>query len=480
MIARFLLLFILLSLTTSCSKIKNFVSELTAGQVIEKSALLSQAPKTVNIEKNESKELDISSVFTFESGDRYEVQSLGQTINGEIISLDQSFKVLYRPFYNFVGSDNWSFILLDRKTGKEVHLKIPFEVTGGPSGPVGVDDRYSTSSTVSMDVLENDFGGVGKLNVSSTLRSPNHGTLSLDDNTFTYKTNGDFQGIDSFRYQLRDSEGVTSEATVRIIVSPGGKAYPLIDSNIKALPLRVIFIRNSEQLLSEAPEADGQKVVEILNAAMMYDDKSYNEFKLIQVEQVQDDQLSSMSIDDYATLTQRYGVNDALTVAFVDNIADSILGLSYVGCLVTGCPYSSPAGGQARAVIVTEYSRLKKSNGNYIDNELGSTFVHEFGHSMGLEHVMDTKGYSTGDSIGGLITFRECDLDTSYYQHRKSLGGSGYHEDPITGKWRYRFHVMYPYSSSARKDGFFKDAYGPALSRIMKCYNQRSANGLGL
>jgi hypothetical protein len=453
--------------------------QLTTGSLKSKSALIGQNPEAVLINLNESRELDLLKVFAFESPGRYEIVDYGQTVNGEIQKLDDQYRVLYRPFYNFSGEDVWSFKVYDFEGKQNIFLKLNFKIQGESGGPIAVDDRYSTSSEVEMSVMDNDiFDEEVPTYVSKLVTSPKHGEVKLSENIFYYKVKEGYRGKDFFRYELRDEQDRVTQATVRVIISPDGKQYPEVNQEVKELPVRVIFIGGSEEPLTDSVEADAQKVLEIMNQTLMYEEQASNKYYLSQSLHVTDNQLTSMSMDDYATLTQRYGVSGSLTVAFVKNINDSILGLSYVGCTTTGCPYTSPAGGQANSLTVTEYSRLKKSNGEYITNFQGATFVHELGHHMGLEHVLDLDFNSSNDSEGGYISYRLCDLDVSYYQHRISINYPGVVEDPTKGKWPVMGHTMYPYYSSSRKGGFFSEAYGPVLSQIFKCYNQRSAGGL--
>ena len=64
----------------------------------------------------------------------------------------------------------------------------------------------------------NSFTGAIEL-VSNT--QPANGTLVRNtDNTFTYTPNAGFDGVDSFTYTVRNADGATDTATVRITVTP--------------------------------------------------------------------------------------------------------------------------------------------------------------------------------------------------------------------------------------------------------------------
>ncbi len=90
-----------------------------------------------------------------------------------------------------------------------------------------VDDPYSTAEDMPLNVpvpgvMTNDSapdGGESVVLVSDV----SHGTLSLNPNgSFTYIPDPQFNGTDSFDYELSDGDGDTDEATVTIEVAAGG------------------------------------------------------------------------------------------------------------------------------------------------------------------------------------------------------------------------------------------------------------------
>ncbi|MFH0708707.1 MAG: putative Ig domain-containing protein [Pseudomonadota bacterium] len=75
------------------------------------------------------------------------------------------------------------------------------------------------NSTVSGNVLTNDTGP--SISVT-TWNNPSHGTLSAKNNAtgaFTYTPTSGYSGLDSFTYEITDSGGHTSTATVNITVT---------------------------------------------------------------------------------------------------------------------------------------------------------------------------------------------------------------------------------------------------------------------
>lgn len=97
---------------------------------------------------------------------------------------------------------------------------------------MAVDDTATTAEDipVTIDVLANDTG-LGDVPITVSLSSaPAEGTASVNpDNTITYTPNADFNGTDSFSYQVKDNDGETSTGLVTISVTPVNDAPVAVD-----------------------------------------------------------------------------------------------------------------------------------------------------------------------------------------------------------------------------------------------------------
>jgi len=94
----------------------------------------------------------------------------------------------------------------------------------GPTGPIAVDDSYSTPHNTTLNVsvgegvLANDTGGGA---VAAVVTPPASGTLNLNpDGSFTYTPASDFSGAATFVYSIIDSTGASDNGTVTINVAP--------------------------------------------------------------------------------------------------------------------------------------------------------------------------------------------------------------------------------------------------------------------
>ncbi len=96
--------------------------------------------------------------------------------------------------------------------------------------PVAIDDAYTLDEDMAFtavlgvdDLLMNDSDADGDALVVNTapVSGPSNGSLLLSaDGTFTYTPNADFNGTDSFTYEVSDGYGGTAQATVTITVNP--------------------------------------------------------------------------------------------------------------------------------------------------------------------------------------------------------------------------------------------------------------------
>ena len=102
------------------------------------------------------------------------------------------------------------------------------DITPVNDDPVAADDSFATSEDNSLtistsDLLANDSDVDGDtLTVSLTPTSgPTNGTLSVNSvGSFSYTPDADFNGTDTFTYQISDGNGGIAEATVEITVNP--------------------------------------------------------------------------------------------------------------------------------------------------------------------------------------------------------------------------------------------------------------------
>ena len=114
-----------------------------------------------------------------------------------------------------------------------------FEWTGAQvdnQPPVANDDSATTpeDTPVTIDAAANDLDVDGNLVPSSaTVTSgPTNGAVTNNgDGTFTYTPDPDYNGLDSFDYEICDTDGLCDTATVTITVTPVNDAPVAVDDN---------------------------------------------------------------------------------------------------------------------------------------------------------------------------------------------------------------------------------------------------------
>jgi uncharacterized delta-60 repeat protein len=145
------------------------------------------------------------------------------TSNG-VLSLNADGSFVYNPDADYIGSDTFTYELSDGSGGTasaQVFLNI-----NPNSVPNAVNDSYQMDEDTVLNattVLINDVDAEGDtLTISTTaIDDVNNGSLTINaDGSFTYTPNANFNGADSFTYEVDDGKGDTDQAVVSITVDP--------------------------------------------------------------------------------------------------------------------------------------------------------------------------------------------------------------------------------------------------------------------
>ena len=133
----------------------------------------------------------------------------------------------YTPNAGFSGSDSFVYQVMN-SSGATAEALVTVAVRPPNAAPTASNDKFTLDEDGRLDtdtatsLLANDVDSDGDaLTVSTTpLFAPANGTLTLaTDGTFSYVPDGDFSGIDGFAYEVRDTDGLTSTATVTLTVN---------------------------------------------------------------------------------------------------------------------------------------------------------------------------------------------------------------------------------------------------------------------
>jgi large repetitive protein len=132
--------------------------------------------------------------------------------------------LIYQPNANYHGSDSFTFTVNDGTVDSTSSL-VTITVAPVNDAPVGVADSYITAEDTALTqidgVLANDSDLDGDTLTVVLIDGPDHGTLVLEpDGKFTYTPSLNYNGPDSFAYEVSDGVLSSGATSVQISVSP--------------------------------------------------------------------------------------------------------------------------------------------------------------------------------------------------------------------------------------------------------------------
>ncbi len=139
------------------------------------------------------------------------------------LNADGSFQ--YTPDANFNGADAFTYKASDG-TLDSSPVTVTIVVNAVNDAPVAADDAYSTDEDTPLivaapGILDNDTDVEGDALSAILVAGPSHGTLRLNaDGSFTYVPAANYNGADSFTYQVNDGQADSNVATVALTIRP--------------------------------------------------------------------------------------------------------------------------------------------------------------------------------------------------------------------------------------------------------------------
>jgi hypothetical protein len=124
----------------------------------------------------------------------------------------------YEPDPNYNGAD--AFVARATDSAQQlVDATIGLEIAAVNDPAALIDDVFSVLETDSLAVLSNDTDPEGHAFVLESVDTPWVGAASITaDNTVALQLPPGFSGVTRFRYRVRESTGLTSEATALVFV----------------------------------------------------------------------------------------------------------------------------------------------------------------------------------------------------------------------------------------------------------------------
>jgi VCBS repeat-containing protein len=141
------------------------------------------------------------------------------------VTLDADGSFVYLPDPDFAGEDLFTYIATDGSDNSEI-ATVTVTVILPNRAPVANDDSFQLEEdqvleVSALGVLENDSDAEGQPLTAVLVSDVSHGSLILnEDGSFTYAPNLDYNGMDSFTYQVSDGDLSSNSAAVSIDVAP--------------------------------------------------------------------------------------------------------------------------------------------------------------------------------------------------------------------------------------------------------------------
>src|SRR5947209_8580192 len=129
--------------------------------------------------------------------------------------------VKYTPAANYNGSDSFTYTVSDGNGGTATGM-VTVTVTAVNDAPVAHADSATVAEdgTVDVAVLGNDTDEVGNTLSRKAVTQGAHGSVVINpDKTVKYTPAANYNGSDSFTYNVSDGNGGTATATVTVTIT---------------------------------------------------------------------------------------------------------------------------------------------------------------------------------------------------------------------------------------------------------------------
>ena len=142
--------------------------------------------------------------------------------------------VTYNPNANYYGSDTFTYNA-SSTNGTSNLGTITINVSPVDDAPTTYDISTTTDEDTSVDITFS-YDEVDNEQVSFTVvNNPSYGSVTISNDVATYTPNADWNGTDTFNFQIQDgsSKIIENQATATIVVNPVNDA-PVCDASTSA------------------------------------------------------------------------------------------------------------------------------------------------------------------------------------------------------------------------------------------------------
>ena len=167
---------------------------------------------------NEDTQVSIDVLANDVDGNNLTINSVGSGSNGTTAIVNN--EIVYTPDSNFNGTDSFSYQVSNGNGGSDT-ATVAVNVAPVNDIPFAQNDTATTNQEtgVSIDVLGNDSDVDGDSLTIISADPGSNGNTTIIDNEIVYTPDSNFNGTDSFSYEISDGNGGTDTAQVTVTIN---------------------------------------------------------------------------------------------------------------------------------------------------------------------------------------------------------------------------------------------------------------------
>jgi len=194
-------------------------------------------------------------------GDRLTLFMARDVAHG-VLGLNAAGGFEYAPFWNYHGSDSFSYWTNDGSVDSNV-VTVNLLINAVNDAPVAVNEAYTLDEDQTLDVLaagvlRNDSDVDGDSLSAVLVSDVAHGALTLNaDGSFTYVPSANYHGSDSFSYQAHDGSAASNVVTVSLTISAVNDMPRALDNSYSVAHNASLTVAVADGVLANDSDVDG-------------------------------------------------------------------------------------------------------------------------------------------------------------------------------------------------------------------------------